>query len=716
SQTVEEGENQENNVDENHDSPTDMPSGEDDPHEGIINETNINPTTLDSNQGGSVLVTIYGANGWIGGHCRSILSIAGQKVVTGRRITSLKDVEDDIALYKPDRVICALGRTRGEGISNIDYLEKPGKLKENIRDNLLAPMFIAQATMQYSKLLNPIPTLYFGTGCIYEYEDSNDLSHPFTENDPQNFFGSSYSTVKGATDLLIDAFPHLINARIRMPISDDADPRDFITKILGYQRITSLPNSMTVISDILPILLAMMHDGRFSGRINACNKGWVDHEWILKMISEKTGDKLNYVLEPISEQNARLASKRSNNILSTEKFEQWIKMIPLETRNLYYAPHTLPDLEKSIENVCIHRGLKALSKDSIDSRNLLITGGCGFIGSNFVNHWLKTYPEDNIINVDKLDTCSNIKNIKIPDSSRYKFIHASINNKDLMLHLMNQYEITHVVHFAAQTHVDTSFGNSILFTESNIFGTHCILEAARIYGKLRKFIHISTDEVYGEWPVGSCHETVVLNPTNPYAATKAAAEFLVKSYGESFKLPYVITRGNNVYGPYQFTEKVIPRFITAILREEKMPIHGDGKHVRNFIYVDDTVRAVDTVIHKGKLKMIYNIGSKDELKVIDIAKILLKIIRPDMKLEDAIIHVKDRYFNDCRYSVMTDALEDLGWKQQVKFDEGIQNTIEWYTNNQDHWISADDNSLHLKNIDQFSAVKELAALRFFSAA
>ena len=177
----------------------------------------------------------------------------------------------------------------------------------------------------------------------------------------------------------------------------------------------------------------------------------------------------------------------------------------------------------------------------------------------------------------------------------------------------------------------------------------------------------------------------MLNPTNPYAATKAAAEFLVKSYGESFKLPYVITRGNNVYGPYQFPEKVIPRLITTIMANEKMTIHGDGKQVRNFIYVTDTVRAVDLILRKGKTKMIYNIGSKDEIKVMEIAAILLKIMRPEAKLEDSIIHVKDRYFNDCRYSVMIDALESLGWRQEVKFDDGIRMTIKWYTEHPDHW-------------------------------
>jgi dTDP-D-glucose 4,6-dehydratase len=156
-------------------------------------------------------------------------------------------------------------------------------------------------------------------------------------------------------------------------------------------------------------------------------------------------------------------------------------------------------------------------------------------------------------------------------------------------------------------------------------------------------------------------------------------------------LPYVITRGNNVYGPYQYPEKVIPRFITAIMSDEKMTIQGDGKQVRNFIYVTDTVRAVDFIICKGKTKMIYNIGSKDEIKVLEIASILLKLMKPESKLEDAIVYVKDRYFNDCRYSVMIDALESLGWKQQVKFDDGIRATIKWYQENPTHW-STDGNT------------------------
>jgi dTDP-glucose 4,6-dehydratase len=241
--------------------------------------------------------------------------------------------------------------------------------------------------------------------------------------------------------------------------------------------------------------------------------------------------------------------------------------------------------------------------------------------------------------------------------------------------------------YLVQAHLDTSFGNSVTFTESNVYGTHSVLEAARIYGRIQKFIHLSTDEVYGGTIDGSYQETSLLNPINPYAATIAAAEFLVKSYGESFKLSYCIIRLSNVYGPRQHIEKLIPTFINNLLQDEKLKIHGDGKQIRHYLYIDDVINAIDIILNKGKTKMIYNIGTENGFSVLDIAKKLLEYIQPDKKLEDVVKYVKPRSFTEKRYSTTSSgAAKTLGWKAQVSFDEGLQKTIQWYKQNQNYWI------------------------------
>jgi dTDP-glucose 4,6-dehydratase len=237
-----------------------------------------------------------------------------------------------------------------------------------------------------------------------------------------------------------------------------------------------------------------------------------------------------------------------------------------------------------------------------------------------------------------------------------------------------------------QAHLDTSFGNSITFTESNVYGTHSVLEATRLYGKIQKFIHISTDEVYGETPSGSNQEICLLNPLNPYAATIAAAEFLVKSYGESFKLPYCIVRLCNVYGPRQHFEKVIPTFINNLLKDEKLKIHGDGKQIRHYLYVDDVINAIEMIFIKGKAKMIYNIGTINELNALDIAKFILNKLQPKKKLDDVIIYVTPRLFREKRYCITTSGLiKSLGWKEQVSFEQGLDKTIQWIKSNPDYW-------------------------------
>jgi len=315
-------------------------------------------------------------------------------------------------------------------------------------------------------------------------------------------------------------------------------------------------------------------------------------------------------------------------------------------------------------------------------KSILMTGCCGFIGSNVLNYITKKYPDVEFVNIDKMDYCSSLKNIDGPPSN-YKFYKCDIRNAEMLRHILTLHSIDTVIHFAAQTHVDNSFGNSIQFTMDNVLGTHTLLECCKEYGQIRRFVHISTDEVYGE--VGAtdaeCVETRVLTPTNPYAATKAAAEHLVFSYHHSFKLPVVVVRGNNVYGPRQYPEKLIPKFITLLNDNKKCTVHGEGKTIRNFIHVDDVSSAVDTILTKGLDGNIYNIGSKNEFSVMEIARKLVKLLKSSDEVENYLEFVEDRNFNDFRYSISNDKLIQLGWSESVPFEEGLKETVDWYLKN-----------------------------------
>ena len=310
--------------------------------------------------------------------------------------------------------------------------------------------------------------------------------------------------------------------------------------------------------------------------------------------------------------------------------------------------------------------------------NLLVTGGCGFIGSNFINYYKEKNPYVKIINFDKLDYCSDKTGV-----NHDKLIIGNLKNKDLVLHILNDHDIDTVIHFAAQTHVDNSFGNSLEFTIDNILGTHTLLECCKVYNKIKRFIHISTDEVYGEVDINhtGCNEKSLLNPTNPYAATKAGAEFIARSYYYSFKMPIIITRGNNVYGPRQYPEKLIPKFINQLINNEKCTIHGKGETRRNFIYVDDVVKAIEIILQKGIINNIYNIGTNNEYSVSEIADKLIKYLKPDDKVEDWIQYVSDRNFNDYRYAIKSNELHNLGWEEETNFDKGFEYTIEWFKSN-----------------------------------
>lgn len=318
--------------------------------------------------------------------------------------------------------------------------------------------------------------------------------------------------------------------------------------------------------------------------------------------------------------------------------------------------------------------------------NILLTGGLGFIGSHVVKRLLYQHPEYRIIVLDKCDKCSSMLNLT---GANCKIIIGDICSKDLVNHILKEYRIDTIMHFAAQTHVDNSFGNSFEFTKSNIMGTHLLLESANIH-KIKRFIHVSTDEVYGETDE-RMKEHMVLEPTNPYAATKASAEFLVKSYHTSYGLPIIISRGNNVYGPNQYPEKLIPKFINLLLRGRKCCIHGDGTNTRSFLYVADVADAFITLLHKGKVGEIYNIGTEFEVSNLEVAKTLITMMGvASQKDEDLIEFVEDRKFNDQRYHIDSTKLLELGWKPVVEWSDGLKQTIDWYKHNQSHWDTVDE--------------------------
>ena len=306
-------------------------------------------------------------------------------------------------------------------------------------------------------------------------------------------------------------------------------------------------------------------------------------------------------------------------------------------------------------------------------KNILLTGGCGFIGSHMVIHLVKLYPQYNIINIDKLDYCSSLKNLdEIKDYPNYKFYIADITDSHMIQKIFQIENIDTVIHFAAQTHVDNSFGNSFQFTHNNILGTHILLETAKI-NNIKRFIHVSTDEVYGETIDGKVSENSILNPTNPYSATKAGAEFIAKSYYKSFNLPLIITRGNNVFGPKQYPEKLIPKFITLLDKGLNCSIHGKGLEKRSFIYIDDVIRAFDIILHQGSIGEIYNIGVNEEISNIEVTHKLLDLFNvPTDEHENRIYYVENRCFNDQRYTLNTDKLNKLGWKPKITFEEGLK--------------------------------------------
>ena len=312
--------------------------------------------------------------------------------------------------------------------------------------------------------------------------------------------------------------------------------------------------------------------------------------------------------------------------------------------------------------------------------NILVTGGAGFIGSNFIRYMVNRYSDYHIINLDALTYCGNLENLKdIEDKDNYTFVKGDIRDKKIVDDLVKKSD--YVINFAAESHVDRSIEDPEIFIKSNVLGTQVLLNASKEYG-VDKYIQISTDEVYGTLgKSGYFTETTSLQPNSPYSASKAGGDLITRAYHETFDLPINITRCSNNYGPFQFPEKLIPLMISNVLEDKKLPVYGDGKNIRDWLHVSDHCHAIDLVLHEGKTGEVYNIGGNNEKQNIEIVKLILNQLDKD---ESLIEFVTDRLGHDRRYAIDSSKIQsELGWKPEYTFEVGIKQTIQWYLDNQD---------------------------------
>lgn len=318
------------------------------------------------------------------------------------------------------------------------------------------------------------------------------------------------------------------------------------------------------------------------------------------------------------------------------------------------------------------------------SRKILVTGGAGFIGSNFIHYILNKYPHYEIVNYDKLTYAGNLENLRdVENLGNYEFVHGDICSYDKLDVLRG---IDAIVHFAAESHVDRSISSATEFTITNAYGTQILLEICKARA-ISRFIHVSTDEVYGSIGKGSFKERDRLNPSSPYSASKAASDLMAMAYHKTHQTPVIITRSSNNFGPYQYPEKLIPLLTTNAIDNRPLPLYGDGENVRDWIYVEDNCAAIDLVLHKGLVGEVYNIGGGNEIANIDIASAILKKLgRP----ESLVTFVADRLGHDRRYSINCDKVKKLGWAPAYDFDEALSKTVDWYQEHADWWQALRD--------------------------
>ncbi|KAL1847448.1 hypothetical protein Plec18167_005161 [Paecilomyces lecythidis] len=371
-------------------------------------------------------------------------------------------------------------------------------------------------------------------------------------------------------------------------------------------------------------------------------------------------------------------------------------MAPIASRDIFESVAS-PEAMESLVRINAKQGNEDIQMTGVckfeplpNVKTILVTGGAGFIGSWMTRHLVQQYQHDyTVVCLDKMDTVSSLNNIlALFEYPNFRFVHGSICDGRTVDFVLETYQVDCVMHFAANSHVQNSFGDPFTFTDNNVLGTHVLLDRVRAYGKVQRFIHVSTDEVYGETNRIPAREgSTLLAPTNPYSASKAAAEMYVMAYQRSFRIPAIIVRSNNVYGPCQYPEKLIPRFSNLMLKGHKLTLQGDGTHARRFLYAADAADAFDTILHKGVVGEVYNIDSRYEVQNREVAARIMHLFGrdPAKDFDECVAWIPDRPFNDGDYCVDGSKLQQLGWKQRVDFASGLAMTVEWYKRHLSFW-------------------------------
>jgi dTDP-glucose 4,6-dehydratase/dTDP-4-dehydrorhamnose 3,5-epimerase len=622
-------------------------------------------------------ILVYGASGFLGSFATDLLTKKNIAFEVGHaRLENRESIVAEVERIKPTRILCFAGIA---GKPNISWCEK--NRIETIRANVIGQLNLADVAHEHS-----IHCTLLTTGVIYQYDQEHTIDNEigFVEDDTPNFNGNFYSKMRIVEEELLQAYPNVLNLRITYPMVSGLHPKSFLTKLLRYSRIESIPISITVVDDLWPILIDMSFK-RVTGTFNFNNPNTISHDEIL---------------------NAYRAIVNENHTWLVVAPSKLCAASRLSSKKLLDLGYHVPDIKDSINSILMELKCQLTSdtsqeyavkpdmaprqiavKDRFIPTSILVTGGAGFIGSHVAIHLANTYPHYTVIVYDVLDYCANLKNLdSIRNKPNFHFVQGDITNFAMVKFVMEHFKVDCVLHFAAQSHVDTSLKTPLRFSETNIIGTHVLLECARL-AKCTRFIHVSTDEVYGTTDtVANINQ--VLDPTNPYACSKLAAEYVVMAYQKNYDMPILITRGNNVYGPFQFVEKVIPKFIMRLLMGQKCCIYeGSGSSERDFLYISDVVDAFDVLLHYGQAKCVYNIGATKSIVVNDLAAILVRQIKnvDNDEVCNYIEKCKGRIKDDKRYKIDSTSLKALGWTQKVDFETGIRITVDWYRTNQNYW-------------------------------